>query len=164
MVQSKRAQRTLLICMHRRKPPRVRCRRLPTSTTDQKRPPGDLRATNRQDSTDAPAMVASSISRIKKLIFPAPRKCPIDLFGPVANGRILKRLQSRFGCMLVTYRPLAACEARHNDGAELKYQSIIHCEHQSGHTATRSQRNDLNGAVCAPKHKGAPLQHIAAAA
>ena len=85
---------------------------------------------------------------LKKLIFPAPRKCPIDLFGPVANGRILKRLQSRFGCMLVTYRPLAACEARHNDGAELKYQSIIHCEHQSGHTATRSQRNDLNGVVC----------------
>ena len=46
MVQSNRAQRTLLICMHRWKPPRVRCRRLRTSTTDQKRPLGDLRTTN----------------------------------------------------------------------------------------------------------------------
>ena len=30
---------------------------------------------------------------LKKLFFLAPDKCPIDLFGPVANGRILKRLQ-----------------------------------------------------------------------
>ena len=29
---------------------------------------------------------------IKKLFFSPPSKCPIDLFGPVANGRILKRL------------------------------------------------------------------------
>ena len=29
---------------------------------------------------------------IKKLIFLAPSKCPIDLFGPLANGTILKRL------------------------------------------------------------------------
>ena len=56
-------------------------RPLPT----QKRPQGDLRATNRQDSIDAPAMAAASISRIKKLIFFAPRKCPIDLFGPLAD-------------------------------------------------------------------------------
>ena len=74
MVQSNRAQRTLLICMHRWKPPRMRSRRLPTSTTDQKRPPGDLRTTNRQDSTDAPAMVASSISRIKRNIFFGPQE------------------------------------------------------------------------------------------
>ena len=73
MVQSNRAQRTLLICMHRWKPPRVRCRRLPTSTTDLKRPPGDLRVTNRQDSIDAAVMVGQSISRIKKIIFFAPQ-------------------------------------------------------------------------------------------
>ena len=73
MVQSNRAQRTLLICMHRWKPPRVRCRRLPTYTTDQKRPPGDLRAANRQDSIDAAVMVGPSISRIKKIIFFAPQ-------------------------------------------------------------------------------------------
>ena len=127
----------------------MRRRRLRTSSTDPRRPRGHHRTTNRQVSTDAAAMVWDRQYReLKKLIFSTPRKCPIDLFGPVANGRILKRLQSRFGCMLVTYRPLAACEARHNDGAELKYQSIIHCEHQSGHTATRSQRNDLNGVVC----------------
>ena len=64
MVQSNRVQRTLLICMHRWKPPRVRCRRLRTSTTDQKRPPGDLRAANRQDSIDAAVMAGPSISRI----------------------------------------------------------------------------------------------------
>ena len=69
MVQSNRAQRTLLICMHRWKPPRVRCRHLRTSTTDQKRSPGDLRATNRQDSIDAAVMAGPSISRIKKNIF-----------------------------------------------------------------------------------------------
>ena len=73
MVQSNRAQRTLLICMHRWERPRIRCRRLRTSTTDQKRPPGDLRATNRQDAIDAPALVASSISRIKKISFFAPQ-------------------------------------------------------------------------------------------
>ena len=73
MVQSNRAQRTLLICMHRWKPPRVRYRRLRTSATDQKRPPGDLRAANRQDSIDAAVMAGPSISRIKKLIFFAPQ-------------------------------------------------------------------------------------------
>ena len=73
MVQSNRAQRTLLICMHRWKPPRMRCRRLPTSTTDQKRPPGDLRTANRQDSIDAAVMAGPSISRIKKIIFFAPQ-------------------------------------------------------------------------------------------
>ena len=31
---------------------------------------------------------------LKKLIFLAPSKCPIDLFGPLANGRILKRLHA----------------------------------------------------------------------
>ena len=36
------AQRTLLICMHRWKPPRVRCRRLLTSSSDPRRPQGDL--------------------------------------------------------------------------------------------------------------------------
>ena len=37
---------------------------------------------------------------LKKIIFSAPSKCPIDLFGPVANGKILKRLQVafRFAC------------------------------------------------------------------
>jgi hypothetical protein len=45
----------VLICIHRWKRPRMRCRRLPTSSTDPRRLPGDLRATNPQDSTDAPA-------------------------------------------------------------------------------------------------------------
>ena len=44
---------------------------------------------------------------LKKLIFLAPSKCPIDLFGPLANGTILKRLHAAFRCLLVAYRPLA---------------------------------------------------------
>ena len=47
----------------------LRCRRLRTSSSDPRRPRGDLRTMNRQDSIDAPAMVASSISRIKKNTF-----------------------------------------------------------------------------------------------
>ena len=70
----------------------MRCRRQPMSSSDPRRPRGDLRTTNRQDSIDAPALVASSISRTKKLIFSAPSKCPIDLLGPVANRTVLKRL------------------------------------------------------------------------
>ena len=66
MVQSNRAQRTLLICMHRLERPRMRRRRLHMSTTDPRRLRGDLRTTNRQDSAGAAAMAASSISRIKK--------------------------------------------------------------------------------------------------
>ena len=73
MVKSNRAQRTLLICMHRWNPPRVRCRRLRASSTDPNRPPGDLRTTNQQDSTDAPAMVASSVSRHQEINFFGPR-------------------------------------------------------------------------------------------
>ena len=71
---------------------RMRCRRLRVSNTDPRRPQGDLRTTNRQDSIDAAVMAGPSISRIKKSIFSPPSKCPIDLFGPVANGTILIQL------------------------------------------------------------------------
>jgi len=74
MVQSNRAQRTLLICMYRWERPRMRCRRQPMSSSDPRRPRGDLRTTNRQDSIDAPALVASSISRIKKINFFGPQE------------------------------------------------------------------------------------------
>ena len=92
MVQSNRAQRTLLICMHRWKPPRVRYRGLRTSATDQKRPPGDLRTTPRQDSTARPTPLARQYRELKKLFFSPPSKCAIDLFGPVANRAILRQL------------------------------------------------------------------------
>jgi len=42
------------------------------SNTDPKHQPGDLRTTNRQDSTDAPAMVASSVSRHPEINFFGP--------------------------------------------------------------------------------------------
>ena len=64
----------VLICIHRWKRPRMRRRRLPMSGTDPRRPRGDLRTTNRQDSTDAAAMASSSISRIKKIIFFGPQE------------------------------------------------------------------------------------------
>ena len=51
--------------------------------TDPRRPRGHAWTTNRQDSTGAAAMVASSISRIKKINFFAPQLCsrvpPISL-------------------------------------------------------------------------------------
>ena len=52
---------------------RMRRRRVHVTSSDPRRPQGDLRTTNRQDSTDAPAMVASSISRIKKINFFGPQ-------------------------------------------------------------------------------------------
>ena len=49
------------------------------------------------------AMVASSsIARIKKNKFSAPSTCPIDLFGPLANGRILKQLHAAFRVWLAS--------------------------------------------------------------
>ena len=71
------------------------------STTDPKQPPRDLGTTNRQDSTDAAAVVASSISRIKKIIFAPPSKCRIDLYGLVANGTVLKQLHVEFAPVLL---------------------------------------------------------------
>ena len=108
MVNRGRAQRTLLICIHRWKRPRMRRRRLPMSSSDPRRPRRDLGTTNRQDSTDAPAMAASSISRIKKKKISAPRNCILDLFGPRANRTPLKQLQCAFGvCMLVSYTAIS---------------------------------------------------------
>ena len=52
---------------------------------------------------------------LKKLIFSAPSKRPIDLFGPVANGTILKRLRDAMVCMLVCFRPLGRTLARSRD-------------------------------------------------
>ena len=60
--------------IHRWKRSRMRRRRLPTSSTDPMRPPETSGTTNRQDSTDAPAMAASSISRIKKINFFGPQE------------------------------------------------------------------------------------------
>ena len=44
---------------------------------------------------------------LKKIIFLAPRKCPIALFGPVANRTILKQLHVAFGLLASVYMPLA---------------------------------------------------------
>ena len=46
-----------------------------------KRPQGDLRATNRQDSTDPAVVVGPSISRTRKITFPAPSTYRSDLLG-----------------------------------------------------------------------------------
>ena len=46
-----------------------------------------------------PWSTAASSPRIKKKSFSAPSTCPIDLFGPVANRSVLKRLHGRAGCV-----------------------------------------------------------------
>ena len=78
----------------------MRRRRLHVTSTDPERLQGDLRATNRQDSIDAPARWRRQHRDIQKIIFLAPRKYPIDLFGPLANQRMLNRLHvaSRGNC------------------------------------------------------------------
>jgi hypothetical protein len=40
---------------------------------------------------------------LKNLFFLAPDKCPIDLFGPIANGTVLKQLRVVFA-LLVSYK------------------------------------------------------------
>ena len=67
----------------------MRCRRLTMYSYDPKRPQGDLRAANRQDSIDAAVMAGPSISRIKKKKISPPSKCLIALFGPLGNGTCL---------------------------------------------------------------------------
>ena len=71
---------------------RRRRRRLHMSITDPKRLPESFWAANRQDSIDAPITAGRQFRELKKLIFSAPRKCPIDLFGPQMDGTILERL------------------------------------------------------------------------
>ena len=44
---------------------------------------------------------------LKKVFFSAPRKCPIGLFGPVANRNDTRRTACRISCLLVSYNPLA---------------------------------------------------------
>ena len=48
--------------------------------------------------------------RIKKFPFSAPSTCPIDLFGPLANGTILKRLHTR-SSLLASVLHTASCRA-----------------------------------------------------
>ena len=80
-----------------------------TSTTDQKRHPRDLRAANRQDSIDAATWGQGGTVNIATKFFSPPSKCPIDLFGPVANRRIPKRLASALRFLLVSLHALAWC-------------------------------------------------------
>ena len=106
---------------------------------------------------------------LKKLFFSPPSKCPIDLFGPLANGRPLKRLQSRFGLHASVL--LAASSARRARGAT---SSSLHYSLRARfpYYSTYSQRNGLNGEVLrVPLHQtpidciaaGKLQQHVAAA-
>ena len=70
----------------------MRRRRLPMSSSD----PSDLGESSgpRIDRIPPtrPPWRRRQFRELKKLIFSPPSKCPIDLFGPVANRTILKRL------------------------------------------------------------------------
>ena len=71
------------ICWKRQ---RMRCRRLTMYRTDPNRPQGDLLGRDRQDLTGAAAMEHGVVGReLKKYFFLPPKKCSIDLFGPLAN-------------------------------------------------------------------------------
>jgi hypothetical protein len=47
-----------------------------------------------------PVRLTTSAPRIKKLIFSPPNKCLIDLFGPVSNRSLLKKLLGAFSLKL----------------------------------------------------------------
>ena len=72
---------------------------------------------------------------LKKFPFSAPSTCPIDLFGPLANGRILKRLHARG--LLVSYTSLAdqawlqLCSPAECVSGEPLLQVLAHLEHRS---------------------------------
>ena len=66
-------------------------------TTDTKELPREMSAADVAEETKADVEAVKSVEDAtlrsrQKLIFLAPSNCPIDLFGPVAKGRILKRL------------------------------------------------------------------------
>ena len=86
----------------------MRGRRLPMSSSDPRRPRGDLRTTNRQDSIDAPALVASSISRIKKNNFFGPQEVSHRSLWTISELNCTKTAACRARvCLLVSYSPLA---------------------------------------------------------
>ena len=85
----------------------MRCRRLHVYSTDPRRPQGDLRATNRQDSIDAPAMVASSISRIKKINFFGPQYVSHWSLWTISERNDTRTTTERVAGLLVAYMPLA---------------------------------------------------------
>ena len=79
------------------------------------RTPSDLRETSwsridRIPST-RPPWWRRQYRELKKLFFSAPRKCPIYLFGLLANRKILKRLQVSVGfCLLVSYEAASSTD------------------------------------------------------
>ena len=70
----------------------MRRRRLPMSSTDPRRPQRDFRAASDRIPSTRPPWWHRQYRDIKKLIFLTPSTCPIDVFGPVANRRILKQM------------------------------------------------------------------------
>ena len=111
----------VLICMHRWERPRRRRRRLHMSREDPKRPREDLRTTNRQDSTDAPAMAASLISRIKKINFFGPQEVAHCSLWTISEPNDTQTAACAFRvCLLVSYRPLAALKTGAAGRAVLK--------------------------------------------
>ena len=82
------------------------------SSSDPRRPPGDLWTLDWQDSTGAAVMGDRQYRELKKYFFSPPSKCPIDLFGPLANGTELKRLHVVL--LASVLRPLARTRSTKN--------------------------------------------------
>ena len=79
------------------------CARLPPTIGDPRETSGPR--IDRIPLARPPYTVGRPRPRIKKISFLGPSTCPIDLFGPVANRRVLKRLHARSEfCLLVSYQ------------------------------------------------------------
>ena len=93
LVQEGRALPSTLLDMLKRR--RTRRRRLHVSSIDPRRPPGGLRTTILTGFQRRGRRGGTVNRELKNLFFSTPRKCPIDLFGPVANRTLAKRVRSR---------------------------------------------------------------------
>ena len=83
----------VLICIHRWKRPRMRCRRLCTSSTDPKRPQGHLRAANGQDFTTSAAPLHGEFNARAGGSEEALKKKSMDLPPPNAVDAPFKKKQ-----------------------------------------------------------------------
>ena len=87
---------------------RVRCRRLHATTADPKRPQGTSAPRIDRIPSVRPSWWDRQYRELKKLFFSPPSKCPIDLFGPISNRTILKRLhvasRAQWACIVTAPR------------------------------------------------------------
>ena len=148
--------------------------------------PSDLRETSEPRSDRIPparpAWRARQYRELKKNIFLAPSKCRIDLFGPSANGTILKRLHVAFvslasvlqyasstflqqlflGALRYANVTLIVCGAgAHSSSSRcqlLARRSTQHCAAPASRFLQQARNSTLADASCAPSSSRAEHQ------